>query len=262
MLDKRGRIHQHGRCQTPHFVLAFAYGQTSHPQLFSGPDGLGKPDGVLYVLTRLVDAYRKAGRIQMTIALQNLNKHLTALPAGPISNEGTVRLLLYDAWDDLLIADDGGFKKDNHIYRVVNLVWDSPCLTFEIERHGGVARGSIRAEIQKWTINVQSHFADYIVSGLKQMRPPNLPVDMAPIVTRVTSSISDQSDDPWITWLDQERSRCRLNIPLIIPDQGPSQAVRESRKRLNEDLAQTLAPSGWALEKANYFAKAQHHTNP
>ena len=90
----------------------------------------------------------------MTIALQNLNQHLTVLPAGPISDEGTVRSLLYHAWDHLLIGDDGGFKKDNHIHRVVNLVWDPPHLTLEIERHGGVARGSIRAEIQKWTINV------------------------------------------------------------------------------------------------------------
>jgi len=28
-------------CQTPHFVLAFAYAQTSHTQLFSAPDGVG-----------------------------------------------------------------------------------------------------------------------------------------------------------------------------------------------------------------------------
>ena len=27
--------------QIPHFVLAFAYAQTSHPQLFPAPDGLG-----------------------------------------------------------------------------------------------------------------------------------------------------------------------------------------------------------------------------
>ncbi len=198
----------------------------------------------------------------MTIALQNLNQHLTALPAGPISDEGTVRSLLYHAWDDLLIGDDGGFKKDNHIRRVKNLVWDPPHLTLEIERHGGVARGSILAEIQKWTINVQSHNADHTVSGSKQMRPPNLPVDMAPIVTRAASSITNQSNDPWITWLDQERSRCRLNISQIIPDQGPSQTVRERRKRLNRDLERALSAAGWAIEKANYFSKAQHHTNP
>jgi hypothetical protein len=38
--DKLSRIHPHGGCQTPHFVLAFAYAQTSHPHLFPAPDDL------------------------------------------------------------------------------------------------------------------------------------------------------------------------------------------------------------------------------
>ena len=39
--DKLSRIHPHGGCQTPHFVLAFTYAQTFHPQLSLAPDGLG-----------------------------------------------------------------------------------------------------------------------------------------------------------------------------------------------------------------------------
>jgi hypothetical protein len=39
--DKLSRIDAHGGCHMPHFVLAFAYAQTSHPQLFPAPDGLG-----------------------------------------------------------------------------------------------------------------------------------------------------------------------------------------------------------------------------
>ena len=34
-------IHFSSLYQTPHFVLAFAYAQTSHPQLSLAPDGLG-----------------------------------------------------------------------------------------------------------------------------------------------------------------------------------------------------------------------------
>ena len=198
----------------------------------------------------------------MTIALQNLNQHLTALPSGPIGDEGTVRSLLYHAWDHLLIGDDGGFKKDNHMHRVVNLVWDPPHLTFDIERHGGLVQGSIRAANQYWRVNVRSHCADHTVFSSKQMRPASPHMDMAPIVARVLASISEHSDDPWITWLDVEKSRCRLNIAQIVPDQGPSQTVRERRKRLNRDLEKALNAADWALEKANYFAKAQHHTNP
>ena len=40
-LNKLSRIHPHGGCQMPHFVLVFAYAQTSQPQLFPAPDGLG-----------------------------------------------------------------------------------------------------------------------------------------------------------------------------------------------------------------------------
>ena len=38
--EKLSRIHLHGGCQMPHFVLAFAYAQASHPHLFPAPDGL------------------------------------------------------------------------------------------------------------------------------------------------------------------------------------------------------------------------------
>jgi hypothetical protein len=39
--EKLSRIDAHGGCQTPHFVLAFTYAQTFHPQLFPAPDNLG-----------------------------------------------------------------------------------------------------------------------------------------------------------------------------------------------------------------------------
>ena len=39
--DELSRSRPHGGCQTPHFVLAFTHAQTSHPQLFPAPDGLG-----------------------------------------------------------------------------------------------------------------------------------------------------------------------------------------------------------------------------
>ena len=35
--DKLSGIDAHGGCQMPHFVLAFTYAQTSHPQLFLPP---------------------------------------------------------------------------------------------------------------------------------------------------------------------------------------------------------------------------------
>ncbi len=192
----------------------------------------------------------------MTIALQNLVQHLTTLPAGPISDEGTVLILLYHAWDDLLISNHGGFNKDKHIDRAVNLTWDPPQLTFDIERHGGFVQGSSRADIQSWSVDIQANSATNTSSRSKQMRPASPRMDMAPIVARVLASISEHSDDPWITWLDAEKSRCRLNIAQIVPDQGPSQTVRERRKRLNGDLEKALSSAGWALVKPNYFGKA------
>jgi hypothetical protein len=191
----------------------------------------------------------------MTTALHKLASTLTASPVGPISDEGTVRSLLYDAWDDLLISNHGGFNKDKHIYRAVNLTWNPPYLTFDVERHGGFVQGSSRADIQSWSVDIQANSATNTSSRSKQMRPASPRMDMAPIVARVGVLVSEHSDDPWITWLDEEKSRCKVNITQIIPDHGPSETVRERRRRLNRDLEKVLGAAGWTQDKLNHFSK-------
>ena len=191
----------------------------------------------------------------MTIALQNLNQHLTSLPAGPISDEEAVRFLLYKAWDDLNIKSHSGFYKEKHIDRTVNLAWDPPSLTFIIERHGGFVQGSSRAEIQSWVVDVQSFCAEHTVSSAKQMRPASPRINMAQIVARLIAAISEETEDPWIKLLHEDRSQFKLNIAQIIPDQGPTKTVGARRKRLNRDLERELSAAGWRQEKPNHYKK-------
>lgn len=191
----------------------------------------------------------------MTTALHKLASELTRLPVGPISDEGTVRSLLYDAWDDLFITNHGGFERSKHIGRAVNLTWDPPCLTFDIERHGGFVQGSSRADIQSWRVDVQGNSATYVCSRSRQMRSASPRMDMEPIVAKVKASISEKSDDPSITWLDEERSRFKLNIAQIIPNKGPTETVRARRKRLIRDLEKVLGAVGWIKDGPNHFNK-------
>ena len=45
------------------------------------------------------------------------------------------------------------------IGRMENVEWHPPILTFLIERHGGTVLGSARAELQRWTVDLDRRTA-------------------------------------------------------------------------------------------------------
>src|ERR1035438_2078306 len=76
-----------------------------------------------------------------------LQRHCTALPPGPVADVPTLERLLAAAWGDL-VGDDGGMVAHKLMNRMKAVTWNSPILSFRIERHGGTVLGSSRGEMQ------------------------------------------------------------------------------------------------------------------
>jgi hypothetical protein len=180
-------------------------------------------------------------------AHQRLAEFLATQPPGPHSESAGAQTvaLLRQCWDDVagrnLIADTKTFawKLD----RAENLSWQPPVLSFLIERHGGTAMGSTRAELHYWEIDVNAGTAMCNPNaGRRQVHKSAPRLDVKPIAEDIARHILAGTDHPGLKWSVDRRS-VRLIIGKIIPDDGFKQTIAGRRKRFLAALRGCLP--GW-----------------
>jgi hypothetical protein len=66
--------------------------------------------------------------------------------------------------------------------RMESVLWEPPLLTFVIERHGSTIRGSTRAELQHWTVDVNQGTATLALGGHRQLYPAQPRLNIQPLV--------------------------------------------------------------------------------
>src|SRR4051794_23218609 len=94
-------------------------------------------------------------------------------PLGPGSMSETTELerSLACCWDEFDGSAEGGMEGDKLLGRMESVGWQPPVLTFVIERHGGIVRGSTRAELQHWSVNLDDATATLSRTGHRQLEP-------------------------------------------------------------------------------------------
>jgi hypothetical protein len=97
-----------------------------------------------------------------------LKDFLSNLPAGPVQDQRTLEIRLANEWRMLRGSNAEGMHAGKLIGRAENPVWQPPYLTFSLERHGGAAMGSTRAELRHWTIDTTSCTASATRKGYRQ----------------------------------------------------------------------------------------------
>ena len=65
--------------------------------------------------------------------------------------------------------------------RMEKAEWQPPILSFVVERHGGTALGSTRADLQHWTVNVETKEANCHIAGHRQLEPMQPRMDVKPL---------------------------------------------------------------------------------
>jgi len=77
--------------------------------------------------------------------MKQLLEYLVSIQAGPISDTAQLETLLAACWDEFAGSEAEGMAGYKLHGRVDDVHWDSPVLTFVIERHGETVLGSTRA---------------------------------------------------------------------------------------------------------------------
>ncbi len=149
-------------------------------------------------------------------------------------------------WPDGVI--EGGMTRAKLLGRIENPTWESPKLTFEIERHGAAAFGSTHAEVQLWCIDVAHATVNLARSRTRQLRPTQPRLDVKALAADVADLIAGGAEDPRLVW-SKDRRHVRVQINEIIPPGGPKETAAARRKRFRESLERLLGESGWTRER-------------
>ena len=131
----------------------------------------------------------------------SLIDYLKALPSGPVLNAVPVTRLLAAAWSELDGSDEGGMKGYKlHGERCENLAWNTPLLTFIIARHGAMAFGSSRAELQHWSVDPFEGKAWISKIGKRQAQSMSKRFDVDALAEKIADEIERKSESSKLKW--------------------------------------------------------------
>jgi len=176
--------------------------------------------------------------------LEVLRRYVGGLRTGRLSDADELESLLCACWGELDGGSAEGTKAEKLAGRVEDLEWDPPLLRFKIERHGRTVRGSSRADMHAWSVDVDAGTASCSPGGWRQLKPAAARLDVVPLAREVAEVVSRGAEDEWLLW--RSPADVEVRVGLIVPADGVAkQTVEGRRKRLKLALDEALRPGGW-----------------
>jgi hypothetical protein len=186
--------------------------------------------------------------------MDDLRRYLATIPPGEISDTDELQGLLAECWDDLMVTE-GGMKAYKLMGRMEQVSWTPPDLHFEIERHGAAMLGSTRAEVQRWTVNVETGTASLRTPGRRQLYPMSPRLNVEPMTEEIAQFIVNRERDERLKWY--EDGHVRVLIGKIIPSEGPQETLLKRRRRFRISLTKRLTQQGWKEIHANSYGPSE-----
>jgi len=174
---------------------------------------------------------------------QRLLDYVDGLTPGKVNDDGTLAGLLTDCWDEIggLDAESTTAEK---LRRIEELEWHPPEISFVIERHGGMVMGSTRADLHRWSVDVDMKRAGCDPSGYRQLKPMDKPFRAKEAAEEIIAAMEEGRDDPRLKWL-KGRIEVRVTLSKSIPASRPKQTAQGRTKRLREELIRLAPAHGW-----------------
>jgi hypothetical protein len=101
--------------------------------------------------------------------MKELTDYLTNLDPGPVEQTSHLERLLARVWDDLVGGNEAGMVGRKLIGRIERVEWQPPRLTFVIERHVLTVLVPSKAELQRWTVDLEKKSATCERTGHRQL---------------------------------------------------------------------------------------------
>lgn len=173
-----------------------------------------------------------------------------AIGAGDIAE---IEHALARCWRSIAGGREGGMIANKLIGRMEDIEWRAPLLSFRIERHGGTALGSTRAEMQRWTIDTRTWSASATRRGYRQLAPLATRLNVEPLAAEMARLILERKNDARLKWTGERK--VSIKIGKVIPADGFKQTITGRRKRFRAALIEKIAGSGWRETWTNTYER-------
>src|SRR5713101_1397585 len=98
------------------------------------------------------------------------------------------------------------------LYRLEDLEWNPPVLSFVIERHGGTVKGSTRGKLQLWQVNLEKGIAQCNPNySFRQLTPRDPALRVEPIAEEIAHLIKEKKENEKLKW-NADRARVRVLV--------------------------------------------------
>jgi hypothetical protein len=174
--------------------------------------------------------------------LLRLRGHLDSLSVGVIQDTRAVVAELELVSDELEGSGLEGMTAAK-LHRIESVEWHPPVLSFWLERHGGTVMGSTRAEMHRWTVDLDSGIANCEETGrYRQLYDRDKPLRVEPLVAGVVGAIGAVNKDPRLKWYAD--GTVRVLVSSLVSGEF-KQTVSGRRRRFREALDRELRAIGW-----------------
>ena len=188
--------------------------------------------------------------------MERLMTYLRQTPEGKIVDTAELEKLLAECWNEF-VRDYGGMKPHKLLGRIEDVLWRPPILYFIIERHGGTAMGSSRAELQHWTVDVEHKTVTVDVGGYRQITPRAAPLDVKRIAEEIVHLVLNRAEDDRLKW--SKKGHVQVLIGRILPEGSAfKQTLLRRRSRVSGAIYRGLTAHGWREISHGWYVPPDH----
>jgi hypothetical protein len=186
--------------------------------------------------------------------MEKLQARMALYPAGPMEDTEELDDVLASYWHELDGSDEGGMEGRKLKGRMEATEWNPPLLTFNIERHGATVNGSVYAEVQHWSVNVDTGEASLKGSRRRQVSAKDKPLKVGPLVEEIIAAIVERANDHRLKWDGDQKVRVLISS-VISATNNQTRSARH--KRFWDAMEEKIEPLGWTRlsPRSSYLQK-------
>jgi len=194
-------------------------------------------------------------------SLMKLKGYLAETGMASVPDVASVERLLAECWDSFGGSNEAGMEGSKLLGRMEDVRWQTPILSFIIERHGGTVCGSTRAELHHWEVDLDKTSARIVRVGHRQLVPMAPRLSIRALADEIAEAVLGGLPNQHVQ--RQNDGDIRVLLSKIFPaGSGFQRTVTTRRKRLIQYVGRKLGEQGWIPVGADGFRAPATATAP
>ena len=164
--------------------------------------------------------------------------------------------LLKAVWNGISNTDTTNLLVSK-LWRIENVMWQPPKLTFEIERHGWTVFGSTRADLHTWEVDTEKAQAHIVGMTYRQLVPRDKPFKAVQVVQELRDIIVKGRKDDRIEYKNAEKTIVKILVGKAVPASNKETRISR-RKKFRPEMQKRMAEKSWKEKSLHTYERVSN----